>query len=264
MEQHNESLDIVNAAFRMAEAVSRFSEQARQFYYAVMLAGCTCPICNGPLEMADEGRCKCCDCDHVFDPTIEFQRCSACSGKLQLRVRRYACSHCETDATSRFLFDGLVFDAEYFRQKMAECRERKVELRERVRQMLADSRSPAIDTLPINLAEMGDLAVVLDGLAGSIEPVYDLQPTHAFNLPRYQAHINGHIGQIAISLEQIPPLSENTRLDRIWRFVAIIFLVHAGILDVWQDGQTIMVMKREINTERQGVPGNSEEADGVA
>ena len=85
-----------------------------------------------------------------------------------------------------------------------------------------------------------------------------------FSLNRYQAHVEAHIRPIAINLEQIPPLSENTRLDRIWRFIAIIFLAHAGILDVWPDGPTIMVMKRETDPEGQGVPGDLEEADGIA
>ena len=35
-------------------------------------------------------------------------------------VRRYQCGQCGAEIRSRFLFDGLVFDAEYFRQKMAE------------------------------------------------------------------------------------------------------------------------------------------------
>jgi hypothetical protein len=38
------------------------------------------------------------------------------------------------------LFDGLVFDTDYFRQKMVESRQRKREQRERVRQMLAEIR----------------------------------------------------------------------------------------------------------------------------
>lgn len=264
METEHEPPDIVSQAFCMAAAVERFMEQARTFYYAVMLSSHTCPKCGGNLKMIREGACRCCSCQHVLDPTIAFQQCELCGDEPRLAIRRYQCSRCRRDVASRFLFDGLVFDAEYFRQRMAESRERKQELREQVRQMLAESRSAVIQPQPVDLASVPGLLDVLNRLVSESETefVQFLPPT--FNLQRYQAHVEAHIRPIATSLEQIPPLSENTRLDRIWRFVAIIFLDHAGILDVWQDGPTIMVMKRETDTERQGIPGDIEEADGIA
>ena len=50
-----------------------------------------------------------------FDPTIAFQRCTACDGRIGLQIRRYRCRKCGSEVVSRFLFDGLVFNAEYFR-----------------------------------------------------------------------------------------------------------------------------------------------------
>jgi hypothetical protein len=64
----------------------------------------------------------------VLVATPAFQRCDACGGELAVAIRRYRCRQCGADATLRFLFDGLVFDAEYFRQKMYECRSRKQDL----------------------------------------------------------------------------------------------------------------------------------------
>ena len=61
-------------------------------------------------------------------------------------------------------------------------------------------------------------------------------PRDPFDLTRYQAHVQAHIRPIA-NLEQIPPLSEDRRKDRVWRFIAIIFLAHAGLIDIWQNGQ---------------------------
>ncbi|HOW74167.1 MAG TPA: hypothetical protein PKY77_26485 [Phycisphaerae bacterium] len=136
MEVEQEPLDIVSQAFCMAAAVERFMQQARVFYYAVILSGYSCPGCGGNLEMVSEGTSQCRSCGSCFDPTVTFQRCESCGGKPRLMVRRYQCGNCGQDVTSRFLFDGLVFDAEYFRQKMAESRERKRELRKRVRLML--------------------------------------------------------------------------------------------------------------------------------
>jgi len=264
METQDEEPDIVTQAFAMSAATERFMEQARAFYYAVMLSGHTCPDCNGSLEMAAEGQCRCLSCSVQFDPTPAFQRCSVCSGQPRLNVRRYSCRECGADVPSRFLFDGLVFDAEYFRQKMAESRTHKQELRERVRQMLAESRSATVPPAPIDLTAVPGLLDALNQLVQAGEPGLQVPLPPAFSLSRYQAHVQAHLRPFELSLDEIPPLSENTRLDRIWRFIAIIFLAHAGILDVWQDGPSIMVKKRETDAEGQGFPGSIEEADGIA
>jgi len=47
------------------------------------------------------------------------------------------------------------------------------------------------------------------------------------------------------------------------RFIAVIFLAHAGVIDIWQEGQEIMVIKHEANREGQDVFGELEESDGV-
>lgn len=255
---------IIEQAFALVEAVDRFREQARRYYYQVMLSGHTCPQCEGSLAMTQEGRCRCSTCDRELDPTVEFQRCSICGGQPRVSVSRYSCRQCAADVPSRFLFDGLVFDAEYFRQKVAESRERKQELRERVRQMLAESRSGAIQLPAAELEAVPGLIDALNALAGGAEFPAVLESTPRFSLSRYQTHINAHIGPFPMQMDEIPLLSEDRRLDRIWRFIAIIFMAHAGILDVWQDGPTIVVIQRETDPERQGVPGDLEEADGIA
>ena len=51
--------------------------------------------------------------------------------------------------------------------------------------------------------------------------------------------MSAYISQGPLSLEDIPPLSEDARNDRIWRFIALIFLAHAGVIDIWQDGPTM-------------------------
>ncbi len=256
-------IDIVRLAFRLAEAVTGFAGRARQLYYAVMLLGRECPRCGGGLVMQAEGRCKCLACGDEFDPTVAFQRCGTCGGRLELRVRRYRCTQCRADVASRFLFDGLAFDTDYFRQKMTESRQRKRELRERVRKMLAESRSPHLDALPADLAAIPGLEDALNGLvAGTCEAV-PWQPCIGFDLKRYQSHVEAHIPDFPIGLDEIPSLAEDTRKDLIWRFVAIIFMAHAGLVDVWQDGPTIMVMKHEANGEGQDISGDLEEPDGV-
>jgi hypothetical protein len=256
-------MNIIEMAFRMSERVQGFRERVRRFFYEVMLSGHSCPKCDGLLEMISDGRSRCAGCGAILDPTIAFQRCSSCGGKPRLQVRRYVCSSCSGVVVSRFLFDGLVFDAEYFRQKVAESRERKRELRERVRQMLAASRSNAIQLEALELQEANGLfqaldSLTLEGFAAALPP-----SRSRFDLRRYEAHIQAHLRPIPLSLDQIPPLSEDTRLDRVWRFITLIFLAHAGVIRIWQQGDTIMVIKHEANGEGSSIPGDLEEADGV-
>ena len=256
-------MNIRKLAFDMAAAVQNFFGKARQFYYAVMLLGCRCPKCNSSLAMVAESKCRCKSCMYEFDPTAEFQRCSVCGGVPILHVRRYRCNDCGNDTRSKFLFDGMVFDGEYFREKMAESRRRKKGQRERVRQMLAESRS---DALPLNAFDLDSAPGLLDalnGLTADLDAGFEVRGRDDFDLRRYEMHIQAHIQDFPINLMDIPPLSDNRRRDVIWRFVAVIFLAHTGIIDIWQDGQDIMVIKHETNTEGRGVFGEFEEADRV-
>jgi len=256
-------MDIVRQAFRLVEIVSGFAGRARKLYYAVVLMGHLCPACGGKLTMKAEGLCRCRSCGRAFDPTIAFQRCSACGGQPALCVRRYLCRQCGADVVSRFLFDGLVFNTDYFRQKMAESRERKKQLREQVREMLAASRSGALHLPEAELSSVPGLTDALNSLVIGPQEAFSWDPDKGFDLKRYESHIQAHIRDFPICLDDLPPLAENARKDRIWRFIAIIFLAHFGLIDVWQDGQEIMVMKHETNREGQDISGDVEEADGL-
>jgi len=256
-------IDIIRSAFRLVEAVTGFAGRVRQLYYAVMLMGHECPRCGGSLVMKGEGKCRCESCGDELDPTLAFQSCGVCGGRLELRVRRYRCTQCGADVASRFLFDGLAFDAEYFRQKMTESRQRKRELRERIRKMLAESRSPHLDPMPADLTALPGLADALNGLVAGTNEVVPWHPGTGFDLKRYQSHVEAHIHEFPIGLDEIPALTEDVRNDLIWRFVAIIFMAHAGLVDVWQGGPTIMVMKHETDGEGQDISGDLEDVDRV-
>ena len=257
-------MNILALAFRLTDLVGFFKQRARQFFYGVMLMGHVCPQCSGPLEMRSEGVCRCRSCGNQFDPTLAFQRCTSCGGKPILRVRRYVCKVCGKDIPSHFLFDGLVFNAEYFRVKMAEHRREKKTRRERVRQMLAECRSQPLDmpkTLDIN--SVPGLMEALDEMTSEANESFALEKRNTFDLRQYQDWVCKHLGEYPFGLEEIPPLIDNVRQDRIWRFIAIIFLAHARIIDIWQDGPTIMVMKHETDRERQDIFGNAEDPDSV-
>jgi len=240
-------MNIISLTFDMTKAVEIFMQKARRFFYSVMLFGHRCPKCNGSLIMVSEGKCRCASCGKEFDPTVAFQRCTECDGVPILRIRRYQCKTCGRDIQSRFLFDGLGFDADYFKQKMIESRRRKIEQQERVRQMLAESRSANLPLGVVDLAIVPGLVDALDSLTRDLDSSFVIESRDEFDLKRYQTHIETHIRDFSVSLRKIPPLSENLRKDLIWRFIAVIFLAHAGIIDVWQQSQDIMVIKREID-----------------
>ena len=256
-------MNIITLAFDMGKAVEAFIQKAKKFFYSVLLFGHRCLKCNGSLIMASEGKCRCVSCRKEFDPTVAFQRCSECGGVPVIKVRRYECKNCGSDIQSKFLFDGLAFDADYFRHKMVECRQRKKEQRERVRQMLAESRSADLPLGAVDLDGVPGLLDALNSLTVGLDNSFTIESRDEFDLKRYETHIQAHVQDFPISLVAIPPLSENLRKDLIWRFIAVIFLAHVGIIDVRQQGQDIMVNKHETNRKRQDVLGELEEADGI-
>ncbi len=256
-------MNIIALAFDMARAVEDFIRKAKKFFYGVMLLGYRCPKCGGPFAMIAEGKCKCASCGLDIDPTVQFQRCLACGGVPVLKVRKYQCRQCGSDIRSNFLFDGLVFDADYFQQKMAQSRQRKQELRERVRQMLAETRSVPLPLAAVDLDSVPGLVEALNGLTAGFDKDLIIEARTEFDLRCYERHIQAHIRDVASNLREIPPLSKDSRKDLVWRFIAIIFLAHAGVVDIWQEGQEIMVMKHETNRKGQDVPGELEEPDGI-
>ena len=238
-------VDIIKLAFALADAVKAFVTHARRFCYEVTLSGHACTRCGGALSMIAESRCRCRDCGHEFDPTIAFQRCSSCGGKLRLRVSRYQCRACKRDMPSHFVFDGPVFDREYFRERMAESRQRKARRRQELQEKLLDSRSPPLDTPAAELASIPGLLDALNNLVGTADIAAWLPLCKGLDLNRYQKHLQSHIGRRAVDFDDIPALEENPRLDRIWRFVAVIFMAHAGLIEIEQDGADIMLRVKD-------------------
>lgn len=236
--------DIIVRAFDLAKAVEALVRHARNYFFAVMLAGYACPTCEGPVAMVGEGRCRCTACGDTFDPTEAFQQCPNCGGRPRLRICRYRCRRCGRDVRSRFLHDARVFDREYFRQRMAESRERKRERRERVRIMLAGTRSQTVEPGMADLESVPGLVEALNGLVGGNEPAPWAPLAAGFDLNRYQTHLEAHIGSMEISFDKIPSIENDVRLDRVWRFIAIIFMAHAGLLKVRQEGPEIILASR--------------------
>jgi Zn finger protein HypA/HybF involved in hydrogenase expression len=249
--RHIGGIDIIGLAFSLAEAVRAFADHAKRFCYEVMVSGYACTKCGGPLTMIAESRCRCRHCKYEFDPTIAFQRCSGCGGRLRLRISRYQCRACKRDVPSRFTFDGPVFDQEYFRQRMAESRQRKAERREKVQKRLLDSRSPSLDTPAAELDAVPGLLAALNDLVGTGDVAAWLPLCKGFDLNRYQKHLQACVRRRPVDFDDIPPIEDNPRLDRIWRFVVVVFMAHGGLIEIEQDGHTIM-LRRKDETDNEG------------
>lgn len=256
-------MNIINRAFEMLRAVQGFFSKAKRFYYMVVLLGRRCPKCNSPLTMTDESLCRCSGCDYKFDPTTEFQKCFDCGGVPVLNVRRYYCKSCGKEVISKFVFDTLPFEKEYFKAKMAQSRKRKKEQAERVRKMLAQSRSGQLPPESVDLNDVPGLIEALNSLTADIDADLDIQTRDRFDLRRYQSHIEAYIGDYPVSLLDIPPLSEDKRKDLIWRFIAVIFLAHTGIVEIRQDDSDIMVKRHETDQQGCTVPGEVKTADRI-
>jgi len=255
-------MNIITVAFDMYAAVEKFAAKAQRFYYLVVLFGCRCPKCNRALTMITEGRCRCSSCKCEFDPTVAFQRCSKCGGRPVLRVRRYQCEKCGMEIISKFLFKGVVFDAGYFCQRMAESRKRKKQRAQRVREMLAQCRSEPLALEAPDLNSVSGLIDALNGLTQGIDEKTLLELKSKFDLGRYQEHICQYINDEPINLRDIPAIIENTKLDLIWSFVAIIFLEHQFLVDIKQDGENIWVRKH-VDRQGQDFSGEAEGINGI-
>lgn len=245
---------LTTAHQHLEQALAALSEQVRTLFYEVTLAPHVCPTCAGALKMIRDGCCQCRNCRLIFDPTVALQRC-ACGGRLRLRIRRYECRACGREVPSGFLYDGKVFDAEYFRERMRLSRARIPSNYEpAANESIRAASSPAA-LAPIDLQSVPGLLAALNGLTGALDAsLIHLPESHRLALAEYEEHLRRHVSRIPIKLERVPPLRPADRLDHVWRFVAAVFLAHAGFIELHQAGPTILLTLHETHRERPGVP----------
>ena len=145
-----------------------------------------------------------------------------------------------------FCFDRTVFDPTYFRQMMQESRRRKREAAERVRQMLATSRSSTyFPEDPPLLPDMVDLEAALHDFVTvheEIEPGSP-EPCPSFDLDLYRRHVGSLVEGCVVDFDGVSALLDDLRLDRVFRFMAVVFMDHDGDLCIEQrhDGRITLV-----------------------
>ena len=234
------------ALARVEKKIERFKAEARDFYLKVMLSAHACEQCGGGLEMIGRSLCACRVCAAQADPTTAFQRSLCCGAELVRKRIRYVCSGCGRITPSRFLFNERLFDEEYFREMMRSSRERARRKKEALRQEVLENRSehlildqePDLEAIP-GLAEA--LNAFLNSSSLDLEAVEEL--TKSFDLGAYRRHILECLGWSATPFAAIPQLQGHVRLDRVFRFVTLVFMDQAGEVDLDQEQGELLVQR---------------------
>jgi hypothetical protein len=136
-----------------------------------------------------------------------------------------------------------LFDKAYFKEMMQESRNRARKKREEVGRLLAESRS---DTLMLlqepNLEAIPGLKEALDGFIGTdVGGLKDFLSRSDFSMDDYRNHILSTMGKGSILFSDIPPLIGESRRDRIWRFITLVFLQQDREVSLTQYGADILV-----------------------
>ena len=213
--------------------------EARTLFYEVMLFLKPCPACGSlTLLMVKDGQATCSQCGCLCDPTLVFQTCSTCDTGLVRRMHHYFCHACRMPVRSHYCFDVKVFDAEYFRERMAESRNRKREYIERLKATLLNSRSPVYtppEAPPTSLPT--DMVAALEAALTEFVPGgTENSPGPRFDLEAYRTHLLGLVTGCIVEFDGISPLIGDRRVDRAFRFVAAVFMENDGILEIADDG----------------------------
>lgn len=241
---------------RIGELIRQMRNKLRRLFYGAALFAMPCPSCGRPnLRMLRDSWCRCDNCGHELDPTLVFQGCTGCGGSLRRRIHHYWCDACKQRIRSAFCFDAKVFDADYFRRMMQESRARKRQKREQLKKMLANARSGAyiLDHQP-QLADVPGLAQALDEYVSAPVPAQLLAEVtrRPFDLEFYRKHILELVSGCVVRFDGIARLIGDPRLDRVYRFITVIFMQHRGEIVLEQTEPYGGIVIHENETDRKG------------
>jgi len=159
---------------------------------------------------------------------------------------------CGEQVVSKFLFQERLFDAQYFCEKMSESRQRKRRRREAMQRLLAASRSldVTITEYPGN-ADLDSLAEILDTFVGH-EEMGDADTflgRDSFKMDAYRSMILASLHGKIVRFDTLPPVCPDLRLDRIRRFITLLFMEQAREVWLEQREHGILVMPYETHVE---------------
>ena len=125
---------------------------------------------------------------------------------------------------------------------MREARTRERRKREELKLLMAGSRS---DTLMLTeepvLESIEGLTEALDSFIGINIDLYELSQNSGFNMDSFRGHILSALGMGARLFSDIPHFIEDSKKDKIWRFVTLIFMQQGGDVSLTQYGPDILV-----------------------
>lgn len=244
-------LDLAQVSAGLFQTMVRWKDHAKSYYIAVMLSAHPCPACGGQLRGEDDRTAACVACRRTFDPTETFQRSRCCDARLRFRRRHYACAKCDAPQRSVFLFDEQLFNADYFRERVAESRKRQQQAETELREMLLASRTPelAITELP-GRDSIQDLDAALDQLLGTPRQGDSDGPVEGeFQLDTYRQWIRPRLQGCLVWFDAIPVMAPDPRMDRVRRFTALVFMEHDREVLLEQRGEGILVRSYEADAE---------------
>lgn len=234
---------------KVQASVKTFKERSKAYYFDVLFSKYRCPICTKKPKINSLSQAECI-CGYLFDPTLQFQRSSCCNARLIRQIYHYVCSQCGKYVKSLFLFDKRIFDKEYFREMMAQSRERKKQKREQFSQILRDQSEELILGDSFDLEELESLSNDLDTF---ILPIDRIPPEltleiEEFDMLRYRNHILTLFSD-ELLFSSITPLAEDSKKDRAWKFITLIFMEHEREVWLTQYGNDILVERYEAHCE---------------
>lgn len=228
------------------ERIALYRSEARTFYHEVVLGQFACPDCDGSLVVTAPSRAQCMECGHALDPTLEFQRSPCCGVPLQWARQHYVCSSCRTVVPSRFLFDEKLFDSTYFRERMAESRERhRKELEELERQMAREQSGILQMTEMPGDEVMAELFTELDSFVGMPEASFAVfREVDAYSFDAYRDSLRRALARCMRRFDALPVLDTNLRTDRARRFMTLVYMEHDREVELHQRADDILVIPR--------------------
>jgi hypothetical protein len=136
---------------------------------------------------------------------------------------------------------------------MKESRERKRQKRAEITELLKESRSDLlIHEDCLNLGEIAGLTEALDAMVFYPIPkefLISMAKSEDFKLEHYKSHILQSLRETyEILFDDISPLIDNTRKDRVFRFITLIFMSQWGDVELIQCGDKVMVEKIEAHS----------------
>ncbi len=227
--------------------VKAFKEQSKLYYFDVLFSKYRCPVCTKKPLINGLSQAECV-CGYSFDPTLEFQRSHCCNTHLLRQIYHYVCSCCGKYVKSLFLFDERLFDKEYFREMMAKSRERKHKRVERYNSIVRERSHELLLCDEFNLEDLDNFSTDLNELIETDNgPLsQDTDPgTEEFDMISYRKHLLLGLDSDEFLFNSITPLSNDSRKDRTWKFITLIFMEHEREVWLTQYGNDILVERYE-------------------